>query len=403
MIINYFKCLCFVLGFLLHVSISTSFAQNTAKQKLILQITVDQLRADLPATVYDRLPEGGFKYLYENGIVYENAHHRHANTETVVGHATLATGADPSEHGMIANLWYDKELKRRVYNVEDANYPLIGENAGVDKDTEIDPTQAAASTDGRSPSTLISTTFSDELALSTNGKAKIFSISVKDRAAITMGGHSGKAFWFSKSKGEFVSSTYYYNDYPKWVKSWNKQKKYLDYANTNWELMHEISTYNYGEDDDMPWETNLPGYGITFPHAFGKSDNPYFTTFLTISPVGDELTLDFTKKLLKEEEIGLDDITDYLSVSFSATDYVGHIFGPSSLEAEDNLLRLDRTLAELLKTVDEKVGLENTLVVFSSDHGAPDAPGHLNKFGIDAGYFDINTVDTFAIHQSIKT
>ena len=164
----------------------------------------------MPATVYDRLPEGGFKYLYEKGIVYENAHHRHANTETVVGHATLATGADPSEHGMIANLWCDKELTRRVYNVEDARYPLIGQGSGVDKKTEIDPTQVAAGTDGRSPSALISTTFSDELALSTNGKAKIFSVSVKDRAAITMAGHSGKAFWFSKSTGQFVSSTYYY-------------------------------------------------------------------------------------------------------------------------------------------------------------------------------------------------
>ena len=199
-----------------------------------------------------------------------------------------------------------------------------------------------------------------------------------------MGGHSGKAFWFSKSTGQFVSSTYYYDDYPNWVIKWNRQDKYLDYANSNWELMHDISTYIYGEEDDMPYETNLPGYGITFPHDFGKSDNPFFTTFLTISPAGDDLTLDFTQKLLIEEEIGLDNITDYLSVSFSSTDYIGHIFGPSSLEAEDNLFRLDRTLAALISLVDEKIGLENTLIVFSSDHGAPDVPGHLNKFGIDA-------------------
>jgi hypothetical protein len=166
--------------------------------------------------------------------------------------------------------------------------------------------------------------------------------------------------------------------------------------------MKDISSYIYGEDDDMPWETNLPGYGVTFPHPFGEPNNPLFTTFITLSPVGDELTLDFAQQLIKEEEIGMDHITDYLSVSFSATDYVGHIFGPSSLEAEDNLLRLDRTLAALLESVDKQIGLENTLVVFSSDHGAPDAPGHLNKIGIDAGYFDINTVDTVSIRNSMN-
>ena len=202
------------------IGLQNTFGQNDSNLKLVLQITVDQLRGDLPRTVFDRLPDGGFKYLYNQGIVYENAHHRHANTETVVGHTTLATGADPAKHGMIGNLWYDKELKRTVYNVEDFRYPLIGSGAGVDKNTEIDPSQAAASTDGRSPSTIISTTFSDELAMYTNGKAKIFGVSVKDRGAITMAGHAGKAFWFSKAKGQFVTSSYYYDSYPDFRRVW---------------------------------------------------------------------------------------------------------------------------------------------------------------------------------------
>lgn len=380
----------------------SAIGQINSNPKLILQITVDQLRADLPRTVIDRLPEGGFKYFYNQGVVYENAHHRHANTETVVGHATLATGADPSEHGMIGNLWYDKELKRTVYNVEDNRYSLIGPNAGVNKSTEIDPSQAAASTNGRSPSAIISTTFSDELAMSTNGKAKVFGVSVKDRGAITMAGHSGKAFWFSKANGQFTTSTYYYDRYPDWVNKWNNKGKYLDYENTSWELSNDISTYRYGQEDNMPYETNLPGYGVVFPHNFGNSDNKYFTTFLTLSPVGDALTLDFTKELIGAENLGTDDITDYLSVSFSSTDYVGHAFGPSSLESEDNLIKLDRTLADLIKFVDEKVGLENTLIILSADHGAPDVPDRLKKFGIDAGYFDINAVDTLSIYQVIK-
>jgi len=382
--------------------LQVTFSQTDSNPKLILQITVDQLRGDMPRTVYDRLPEGGFKYFYTQGVVYENAHHRHANTETVVGHTTLATGADPSEHGMISNLWYDKELKSTVYNVEDHRYPLIGSGAGVDKDTEMDPTQAAASTDGRSPSTIISTTFSDELALFTNGKAKIFGISVKDRGAIPMAGHSGKAFWFSKATGGFTTSTYYYDSYPDWAKQWNKKEKFLSYANKSWELSYDISTYIFGEEDDMPYETNLPGYGVVFPHEFGSADNKYFTTFLTLSPAGDELTLDFAKELILAEQLGTDNITDYLSISFSSTDYIGHTFGPGSLESEDNLIKLDKTLADLISFVDEKVGLDNVLLVLSADHGAPDVPGRLEKFGIDAGYFDINTIDTSAISQVFK-
>ena len=391
--------LCSILSLL---GIQNTFSQKKSDVKLVLQITVDQLRADLPRTVFDRLPEGGFKYFYNQGIVYENAQHRHANTETVVGHTTLATGADPAKHGMIGNLWFDKEKQHTVYNVEDYRYPLIGSGSGVDKNTEIDPSQAAASTDGRSPSAIISTTFSDELAMNTNGGAKIFGVSVKDRGAITMAGHAGKAFWFSKASGQFVTSSYYYEDYPEWVTIWNKQEKYKSYANTTWELTNDISTYTYGEEDDMPYETNLPGYGVVFPHNFGSSDNKYFTTFLTLSPVGDQLTLDFVKELIVAENIGKDDTTDYLSVSFSSTDYVGHVFGPSSLESEDNLIKLDRTLAELLSFVDKKIGLNHVLIVLSADHGGPDVPDRMKKFGVDAGYFDIDGIDTLAISKTIR-
>ena len=371
--------------------------------KLILQITVDQLRGDMPASVYDRSGKGGFRYLYENGVVYENAHHRHANTETVVGHATLATGADPADHGMIGNIWFDKELGRTVYNIEDDRYALVGEGGGVDKDIEMDPTQKAAGTDGRSPSSILSTTFSDELALRTNGKAKIFGVSVKDRGAVTMAGHAGKAFWFSKAKGEFVTSTYYYDDYPNWVTEWNRKKLPQAYADTNWDLMHDKSTYMYGDLDDMPWETNLPGYGVAFPHPFGKADGKLFTTLLTISPAGDELTLEFAKELIVKEALGQDEIPDYLSISFSSTDYVGHIFGPSSLESEDNLLRLDKTLSELFTFVDQKVGLAQTLIVLSSDHGAAEVPAQLNGFGLDAQYFEPDKLDKERAIEAIKS
>ncbi len=378
-------------------------AEQQARPKLILQITVDQLRGDMPAMVLDRLEPGGFRYLYEQGILYENAHHRHANTETVVGHATLATGADPADHGMIGNIWFDKELNRIVYNIEDARYSLVGEGGGVDRNVEIDPTQKLAGTEGRSPSTILTTTFSDELALSTNGKAKIFGVSVKDRGAVTMAGHAGKAFWFSKSKGEFVTSTYYYDAYPQWVQEWNSKKLPLQYADTSWDLMHDKSEYIYGDFDDMEYETNLPGYGVVFPHPFGKADGKLFTTLLTASPAGDELCLKFAEELVVREELGKDEITDYLSISFSSTDYVGHLFGPSSLESEDNLLRLDKTLAELLNFIDKQVGLANTLIVFSADHGAAAVPAQLKGFGIDAQYFVPDSLDKERAIEAIKS
>jgi hypothetical protein len=217
-----------------------------------------------------------------------------------------------------------------------------------------------------------------------------------------MAGHAGKAFWFSKAKGEFVTSTYYYDDYPGWVKEWNQKKPALAYDDKNWDLMHDRSTYTYGEYDDMPWETDFPGYGVVFPHPFGKADGKMFTTLLTVSPAGDELCLNFAQELVIKEKLGHDDVPDYLSISFSSTDYIGHIFGPGSLETEDNLLRLDKTLAELFAFIDKHVGLEQTLIVLSADHGAAEVPAQLNEFGIDAQYFEADKLDKERAIKAIK-
>lgn len=352
------------------------------KPKLILQITVDQLRGDMPAAYIDRMGKGGFKYLLNEGVVYKDAHHNHANTETIVGHSTLATGALPSVHGMIGNVWFDDKLQRLVYNVEDAKYPLLSADAGVNQKTEIDPTQRTAKSSGRSPSNIQVSTFSDELMIASNGKAKVFGVSVKDRGAISMAGHMGKAFWFSKKSGEFVTSEYYYDKYPEWVSNWNEAKPTKKYNQASWQLSQEQQGYVFAKQDDQAWETKFPGFGRIFPHQYGDMKNGYFNTFLTLSPAGDELTLDFAKAVVNNEQLGQDNITDYLSVSFSSTDYVSHIFGPSSLEAEDNMLRLDRTLANLLKFIDEKVGLDNTLIVLSADHGAAEVPAYLSSLGM---------------------
>ena len=381
--------------------LSPSHAGN--KPKLILQITVDQLRGDLPTRYYNRLGEGGLRYLLDKGVVFNNAHHAHANTETIVGHVTLATGAHPSEHGMIGNIWFDRSTGVTTYNIEDPNHKLLTEGADVDASTEIDPTQKAASSDGRSPASIFTTTFSDELSSLTAGKAKVFGISVKDRGAVSMAGHSGKAFWFSKSTNEFVTSSYYYKKYPQWVVDWNAKKLPEQYSGKSWELMHPEDTYLFGDRDDQEWEFDLAGYGRTFPHKFNTPDNKYYSTYLTVSPAGDELTLEFTKAAINAEQIGSDDITDFLGVSFSATDYIGHFFGPSSLESEDNILRLDRTLANLFAFIDEKIGLDNTLIVLSADHGGPEAPGYLKSLGIPTGYVSPDSWDKQPAIDRIKS
>jgi predicted AlkP superfamily pyrophosphatase or phosphodiesterase len=385
------------LFFLPHLAAETGTHGN--KPRLVLQVTVDQLRGDLPWRYYERLGEGGFKYLIENGVVYRNAHHPHANTETIVGHTTLATGTYPSVHGMVGNLWYDRETGQTTYNVEDSGYRLLTAGADVDDDAEIDPTQRAAKTEGRSPRAILSSTFSDELRASNGGRSKAIGISVKDRGAISMAGHAGTAYWFSKASGEFVTSNYYLDRYPEWVERWNSQKYPQRYANTEWSLMNDRETYFFGGSDDRPWEADIGGFGRVFPHDFGDGGSPYFTTLLTVSPAGDELVLDFATTALVEENLGQDENTDYLSISFSATDYIGHLFGPSSLEAEENILRLDRTLARLFSAVDERVGLDNTLIVLSADHGGPDTPGYLASLGIPAGYVN---PDDWAKEEAIE-
>jgi len=385
---------------------TNAFADDTdaskKKPKLILQITVDQLRGDLPTRYYERLGEGGFRYLWEQGIVFANAHHDHANTETIVGHTTLATGAQPSVHGMVGNLWFDRETGQSTYNIEDSNYTLLSKDADVDAKAEIDPTQRAARSEGRSPSAILVTTFGDELKANTGGKAKVFGVSVKDRGAVSMAGHAGKAFWFSKANGEFVTSNYYFDQYPQWVTNWNSKKIAQQYAGKSWSLLYDQNSYLFGSSDDREWETDIGGFGRVFPHSYGTADGKYYTTLLTLSPAGDEITLDFAKTLLLEERLGQDEITDYLSISFSSTDYVGHVFGPSSLEAEDNILRLDRSLAKLFKFVDQQVGLKNTLIVLSADHGGPDAPGYLKSLNIPAGYIQPDNWEKEAAISRLK-
>ncbi len=353
--------------------------------KLILQITVDGLRADLLNRYQAGFGEAGFNRLLVQGTNYTNAHYLHANTETIVGHATLATGTFPAQHGMIGNVWLDREAGELAYNIEDPDAPILPSRKDDIEGEQVDPAQNLARTKGRSPLSILVPTLGDGLAAYYGGSSQVFAVSGKDRGAVAMAGQTGKAFWFSTDNGDFITSRFYYDEYPDWVNVWNAQRFAEKYAGTEWELSSEVSSYLLAGQDDRPYEADLKGYGRTFPHKFGEAGNKLLYTQLVASPIGDRLLSDFARELIINEHLGQGTAPDYLSISFSGVDAVNHFFGPSSLENEDIVRQLDRTLADLFDFVDTTVGLKNTLIVLSADHGIADMPEYMTDLGYAAG------------------
>ena len=336
--------------------------------KLVVQITIDQLRGDMPWRYYDRFGKGGFRYLMDGGTTFSNAHYTHATTFTAVGHAALATGGNAAQHGLAGNDWYDQETGERVYCVEDPDNPILGKKPS-----------AKTKHKGTSPRNLTSSTIGDELVFASGGTSRVFSVSIKDRGAILPGGQLGKAFWYSSGSGKFVTSTYYYDAYPAWAAAWNKADHAGKYQDVTWVLKEARSKYVYGDADDRPSEKGYKHLKATFPHKLGNPKKKSFYKALRFTPMGDSVTLNFAKELMKQERLGQGDATDMLAVSFSATDYLGHAYGPNSLEYEDNMLRMDALLADFFGYIDKTVGLNKTLIVLSSDHGVDAVPESLTS------------------------
>ncbi|MDI1352207.1 MAG: alkaline phosphatase family protein [bacterium] len=360
---------------------SLLFMGNTyAQPKLIIQIVIDQLRGDLIQRHAQQFGTQGFNYLLNHSINFQNAHHPHANTTTCVGHATIATGSYPLMHGVIDNDWYDRKTKKSIYCMEDL-------------DTTIVPTiHTHAVLPGRSPLNLKASTLSDELVLARKGNA--FAVSLKDRSAITLAGHSGKAFWFDKINGGFVTSRYYYSSYPQWVQNWNSKYKPKEII---WKLSRAKNTYQNAKSPIMKQKAD--GFGAQFPHKVTLPISEEYFKFLSKTPEADKLTADFAEQLLINEHLGhAENHTDYLAISFSAVDVIGHQFSLNSLEAEDNLLMLDKTLSHLLSVIDKHVGLNNTLIVLTADHGAGDGKAYLNAHHI----LEIKPIDTERATQAVK-
>jgi hypothetical protein len=345
--------------------------------KLVVQITVDQLRPDYWKRYAEGYGEGGFRRFLDQGLRYESTFYSHAATETAVGHATLFTGASPADHGIVGNEWFDPLRKRRRFAVEDDAHRLLGRATPEDM--------------GTSPAALRTTTIGDELALATSGRSLVRSVSIKDRAAILPAGRAGKAFWFDDRNGDFVTSDFYFSAVPPFAEAFNRKRPADRYRSRTWDLLLPRDGYLNKDEDDRSFELGYKALGRVFPHPLGGGTPAFYAT-LKRTPFGDELTAAFVEALLEAEPLGADDVPDLLAVSFSSTDYVGHFFGPESLEAEDNLLRLDRTLARLFEILLKRVRESELLVVLSSDHGGCEAPEALKKLGIAAERHDASAL-----------
>ena len=332
--------------------------------RLVLQLTIDQLRGDRLPKYRDRFGAGGFRRLLDRGAWFTAAHYDTANTLTASGHAVLATGASTGDHGIVANDWFDRATGRMTYCVADARHPVIGE-----------PAKPGA---GVSPARLLAPTIGDELVAGGPGR-RSFAVAGKDRSAILPGGRSGQAYWFSESTGGFTTSTYYRPTLPGWLETWNATKPIAAYRTLSWTPLR--TTVVAANPHARPAGT----LGRTFPHPLlAKSDALFLSTF-PYTPFLDELTLGFTRELIRAEKIGRGGALDYLAVSLSSTDYIGHAYGPESAEAEDNLLRLDANLADFLRFLDGAVGLDHVLIVVSADHGSADIPEAVRAQGLKAG------------------
>jgi predicted AlkP superfamily pyrophosphatase or phosphodiesterase len=349
----------------------------TQSPKLVVGIVVDQMRYDYLTRFWNHFGEGGFKRLVTKGFNCKNHHFNYAPTSTGPGHASVYTGTTPATHGIIGNNWYDKKNDEEVYCAGDDTYESVGTTSDAGK---------------MSPHRMIATTITDQLRLHTQQRGKVIAIALKDRGAVLPGGHAANAaYWFEGgAEGNWITSSYYMNALPKWVMDFNTSDAVEAYKKP-WTTLKPINTYVESGLDSNTYEWKMVGETTTaFPHNLPKlwEENGQFG-LLRGTPYGNSITTDFALAALEGEGLGTDTITDFLAISFSSTDYVGHNFGVNSKEVQDTYLRLDQDLERIFNKLDEKVGAGEYTVFLTADHGAVDVPAYLNDQKIPAGYLDM--------------
>jgi predicted AlkP superfamily pyrophosphatase or phosphodiesterase len=371
-----------ILYFLILILPTYTFSQAP---KLVVGIVVDQMRYDYLYRFSEKYSNGGFKRLMKDGFNCKNAQYNYVPTYTGPGHASIYTGTTPAIHGIAANDWYDKKTKRQVYCVFDNNTKSVG-------------TESKAGM--MSPVNLDATTIGDEIKIASNSKAKVIGVSLKDRASILPAGHAADgAYWFDGSLGSFITSAFYRNDLPKWLVDFNNKalaKKYLD---GGWNTLLPLDKYTESIADDNVYErSSTKKEKPIFPYDFKKQLEKNNFEIIRETPFGNTLTKDLAMAAIEGEGLGADNICDMLCVSFSSTDYVGHAFGPQSVELEDVYIRLDKDLEEFFTYLDAKIGKGNYTLFLTADHGVSEVPAFLQSLKINAG-----TVDGKALKKNLKT
>ncbi|MFL2582424.1 MAG: alkaline phosphatase PafA [Flavobacteriales bacterium] len=356
---------------------------STIHPKLLVGIVVDQMRYDYLFRYWDKLSEGGFKKMIKEGYLFKNANYSYVPTYTAPGHASIYAGCTPSQHGIVANEWYDESFKVKRYCVADKRFNSIGSNT---KEGEM------------SPKNMLVTTIGDELKLSNNNHSKVISIALKDRSAILPGGHKADgAYWINK-QGRWITSSYYMKILPSWVEAMNISRPGKFYLGSKWEPIFPLMEYeeSYSDNNDYE-ETHLWEDSPVFPHDYSGVTEEIGYSFVKYTPMGNTMTKDFAQKAIIKERLGQDKYTDLLAVSFSPIDYIGHFYGPHSVEMEDAIIQLDGDLASFFTFIEKYVGKE-VLYFLTADHGAVNVPRYLSDQKVPSGYFDskacVNLINT---------
>ena len=354
--------------------ISTSQSMFVSKPKLVVGIVVDQMRYDYLTRFWDHYGEGGFKRMVGEGFNCKNTHFNYTPTYTGPGHASVYTGTTPAMHGIISNSWYDKTTNKAVYCAGDDDVNSVGAEGQVGQ---------------MSPHRMHVTTITDQLRLHTQLRGKVIAVALKDRGAVLPGGHTANgAYWFhGYGEGNWITSTYYTEKLPNWVSQYNSSDAVEQYKKS-WKPFHNISQYKESGPDNTAYESAFNGEPApVFPHnlpALWDANDGY--EILKFSPYGNTITTDFAIAALRGEDLGKDEDTDFLAISYSSTDYIGHKFGVNSKEVQDAYIWLDRDLENLFNTLDSEVGRGAYTVFLTSDHGAVHVPAFLTDQKIPSGY-----------------
>lgn len=351
------------------------------RPKLVVGLMVDQMRWDYLYRFYDRYGEDGFRRLLREGFTCENTYIDYIPTYTAIGHSTVYTGSVPAIHGITGNDFLIQDTGRPMYCTEDEFVDGVGTSESEGK---------------QSPRNLLASTVTDQLKLATNFQSKVVGVAIKDRGGILPAGHfADAAYWFEGKTGNWISSTFYMEELPQWVQDFNKKRAVDQYLNQEWNTLYPIETYTLSVADDNPYEKRFVGEEKpVFPRNLAKLREAEGFGLIRTTPFGNSLTLDLAKAAIMNEQMGKNPkgFTDFLCVSLSSTDYVGHQFSINSIEIEDTYLRLDQELAAFLKFLDESVGEGEYTLFLTADHGAAHNPRFFMDMGGRSGYFDERTV-----------